>query len=145
MTALKPHVAINVNNFDDSLVFYKNFFGLDPVRVREGYAKFDVEQPPLNFTINQAAYDTAGALNHLGLQVSSTADVLAAKERLMSAELATFDEMNTNCCYARQDKIWATDPDGNRWEVFVVLDQETDTDPASSGKYSQQVDACCAS
>ncbi|MCF8565894.1 VOC family protein [Alicyclobacillus tolerans] len=145
MTALKPHVAINVNHFEDSLLFYRNFFGLEPVRVRPGYAKFDVDQPPLNFTIHQGAYENIGALNHLGLQVSSTSDVLAAKERLIRAELATFDEMNTNCCYARQDKIWATDPDGNRWEVFVVIAQEEDSDPTSRGKYSQKNGACCAS
>jgi len=145
MTALKPHVAVNVNDFDKSLLFYRNFFGLEPVRVREGYAKFDVEQPPLNFTINQRNYDDLGALNHLGLQVSSTADVLAAKERLMTAGLVTFDEMNTNCCYARQDKIWATDPDGNRWEVFVVINQEKDSDPNPKGKYSSTPGTCCAS
>lgn len=145
MTTLKPHVAINVNDFDKSLQFYRSFFGLDPVRVRDGYAKFDVEQPPLNFTINRREYDNLGALNHLGLQVSTTDDVLAAKERLMSTGLATFAEMNTNCCYARQDKIWATDPDGNRWEVFVVLDQETDNGPASKGKYTAPVKGCCAS
>ncbi|MCL6633799.1 MAG: VOC family protein [Alicyclobacillus herbarius] len=126
MTALKPHVAINVRDFERSLTFYRTFFGLDPVRVRPGYAKFDVEQPPLNFTINKQDYENAGALNHLGLQVGSTDDVLAAKERLMAAGLATFDEMNTTCCYAVQDKIWVTDPDGNRWEVFVVLQQEVD-------------------
>ncbi len=145
MTALKPHVAINVNDFDTSLVFYKNFFGLEPVRVRDGYAKFDVEQPPLNFTINRRNYSDLGALNHLGLQVSSTDDVLAAKERLMSAGLATFDEMNTNCCYARQDKIWATDPDGNRWEVFVVIAEEKDSDSNAQDKFSGTTGTCCVS
>lgn len=145
MTTLKPHVAINVNDFDTSLVFYKNFFGLEPVRVRDGYAKFDVEQPPLNFTINRRDYSDLGALNHLGLQVSSTDDVLAAKERLMSAGLATFDEMNTNCCYARQEKIWATDPDGNRWEVFVVIDEEKDSVSTSQDKYSRTPRTCCVS
>jgi len=138
-------VAINFNEFERSLVFYRSFFGLVPIRVRDGYAKFDVENPPLNFTINQREYSNFGALNHLGLQVSSTDEVLAAKERLMTAGLATFDEMNTNCCYARQDKIWATDPDGNRWEVFVVIDQERDSDPASQGKYAETAGTCCAS
>lgn len=142
MTVQKPHVAINVNGFDESLAFYKSFFGQEPVRIRPGYAKFDLEQPPLNFTINQGAYGNAGALNHLGLQVSSTEDVQAAKERLLHVGLATIDEMNTDCCHARQDKIWATDPDKNRWEVFFVIDQETDSDPASKGKYSPTMGCC---
>ncbi|MCL6626528.1 MAG: VOC family protein [Alicyclobacillus shizuokensis] len=123
---MKPHVSINVSDFERSLAFYRAFFGLEPGRVRPGYAKFDVEQPPLNFTINQRDYKDAGALNHLGLQMSSADDVLAAKKRLIAAGMATSDEMNTTCCYAVQDKIWVTDPDGNRWEVFVVLSQEDD-------------------
>ncbi len=145
MTALKPHVAINVRDFDRSLAFYRTFFGMEPIRVRPGYAKFDVEQPPLNFTINERDYEDVGALNHLGLQVSSTDDVLAAKERLMAAGLATFDEMNTTCCYALQDKIWVTDPDGNRWEVFVVLQQEDDRSQNSQGGSGGTSGACCTS
>jgi hypothetical protein len=80
---------------------------------------FDLEQPALNFTLNEGG-EVSGGLNHLGIQVSSIEEVFKAKERLQQANLATFDEMNTNCCYARQDKIWVTSPDGHRWEVFTV-------------------------
>ncbi|WP_062308401.1 ArsI/CadI family heavy metal resistance metalloenzyme [Alicyclobacillus sendaiensis] len=145
MTALRPHVAINVRNLEQSLTFYRNLFGVDPVRVRPGYAKFDIDQPPLNFTLNEFPYGDAGALNHLGLQVTSTEDVLVAKQRLEAAGLVTVDEMNTTCCYALQDKIWVTDPDGNRWEVFVVLDQEDDRlDAEVNGAQPSAPRTCCA-
>lgn len=117
---LKPHVAINVKNLNKSIAFYTKLFGVEPVKVRPGYAKFDLEQPALNFSLNEGG-EVRGGLNHLGIQVKSNEDVLAAKERLQKAGLATFDEMNTTCCYARQDKIWVISPDGHRWEVFAVL------------------------
>jgi hypothetical protein len=80
-----------------------------------------VQNPPLNLTLNQVAYSGRGALSHLGIQVASTDDVLAMRERWTQSGLITRDEMQTNCCYATQDKIWVKDPDGNDWEVFVVL------------------------
>lgn len=145
----KPHVSLNVRNVDASVVFYRALFGVEPVkhyrdtttvhsllqddqghdsrRQRMGYAKFDLEQPALNFVLNEmpgqaAAENGAGALSHLGLQVGTTDDVLAVRERVTSAGLQPRDEMQVSCCYARQDKFWIADPDGNEWEVFVVLE-----------------------
>src|SRR5687768_7605012 len=117
----KVHVALNVNDFDKSVQFYRAMFGLEPVKLKPGYAKFDVSEPALNLTLNYVGQvNSLGALNHLGVQVNSTEAVLEAKERLRTAGLATFDEMGTDCCYALQDKIWITDPNGYRWEIFVV-------------------------
>ena len=96
--------------------------GVEPSKVRAGYAKLGVQNPPLNLTLNEHDFRERGALSHLGLQVSSTEDVLAVRERWAEVGLATRDEMNTNCCYARQDKTWVRDPDGYGWEVFVVLE-----------------------
>jgi catechol 2,3-dioxygenase-like lactoylglutathione lyase family enzyme len=117
---LKAHLAINVRNVPESIEFYKKMFGLEPSKVRTGYAKFDVQNPPLNFTLNQVPFGEQGALSHLGIQVASTEDVLAMREQWHERGLLTRDEMNTNCCYAIQDKTWVHDPDGNEWEVFVV-------------------------
>src|SRR6185369_10844188 len=75
----------------------------------------------LNLTLNQHAFSERGALSHLGIQVASTDDVLTFRERWTEAGLLTRDEMQTSCCYALQDKTWVHDPDGNEWEVFVVL------------------------
>ena len=121
---LKPHVSLNVRNVAASTAFYRQMFGIEPSKVRQGYVKFDVQNPPLNFSMNEMAAPPAspGALSHLGIQVATTADVLALRTRWQAAGLATRDEMQTTCCYAVQDKTWVTDPDGNEWEVFVVLE-----------------------
>ncbi|MGI8495012.1 MAG: ArsI/CadI family heavy metal resistance metalloenzyme [Pyrinomonadaceae bacterium] len=119
---LKAHLALNVKNIEQSVGFYKKMFGIEPSKVRAGYAKFDVQNPPLNLTLNQHSFNEKGALSHLGIQVVSTEDVLATKAVWEKSGLKTFDEMQTNCCYAIQDKTWVQDPDGNEWEVFVVLE-----------------------
>jgi catechol 2,3-dioxygenase-like lactoylglutathione lyase family enzyme len=132
--ALKPHVSINVRNVTESVAFYRKMFGVEPAKVR----KFDVQNPPLNLALNEVPFNERGALSHLGIQVSSTEDVLAVREKWAEAGLATRDEMQTACCYAVQDKTWVSDPDGNEWEVFVVLE---DNLPEESGA---GVSACCA-
>ena len=120
--ALKPHVSINVRNVTESIEFYRKMLGIEPAKVRTGYAKFDVQNPPLNLALNEVPFNERGALSHLGIQVASTDDVLAVRMRWADEGLITRDEMQTNCCYAIQDKTWVTDPDGNEWEVFVVLE-----------------------
>jgi catechol 2,3-dioxygenase-like lactoylglutathione lyase family enzyme len=151
--ALKAHLALNVRNLEPSLVFYKKMLGIEPSKVRSGYAKFDVQNPPLNLTLNQVPYSERGALSHLGIQVSSTEDVLATRQQWVDAGLVTREEMQTSCCYAVQDKSWVRDPDGNEWEVFVVLeDNLPETDPCQCGdkvqiasvKESRPVSSCCA-
>jgi catechol 2,3-dioxygenase-like lactoylglutathione lyase family enzyme len=119
---LKAHVSINVRNVERSIEFYRKMLGIEPSKVRTGYAKFDVQNPPLNLALNEVPTLSApGALSHLGLQVSSTDDVLAIRQRWATEGLVTRDEMKTDCCYATQDKTWVHDPDGNEWEAFVVL------------------------
>jgi catechol 2,3-dioxygenase-like lactoylglutathione lyase family enzyme len=120
--ALKAHLALTVRNVEQSTEFYKKMLALEPCKVRTGYAKFDINTPPLNLTLNQGSFDHPGALSHLGIQVASTDDVLAMRSRWQQAGLNTLDEMQTDCCYAIQNKTWVEDPDGNRWEVFVVLE-----------------------
>lgn len=122
VTALKAHLALNVSDVTRSLEFYRRMLGIEPSKVRTGYAKFDVQNPPLNLTLNESAVAGRGALSHLGIQVSSTEDVLALRQKWAAAGLLTRDEMQTDCCYALQDKTWVRDPDGNEWEAFVVLE-----------------------
>jgi catechol 2,3-dioxygenase-like lactoylglutathione lyase family enzyme len=139
----KVHVALNVTDVNRSVEFYRAMFGLEPLKWKPGYAKFDVAEPPLNLTLNQAAkIEGRGALNHLGIEVSSSAEVLAARERLHQAGLNTFDEMNVDCCFALQDKTWITDPDGYRWEIFTVKVQDTQPELTNDAHNSPQ-QTCC--
>ena len=132
--ALKAHLALNVHDVERSIGFYRNMLGIEPSKVRNGYAKFDMQNPPLNLTLNQVAFKERGALSHLGIQVGTTEDVLAMRDKWARSGLITRDEMQTDCCYATQDKTWVRDPDGNEWEVFVVLeDNLPETAPCECG------------
>jgi len=128
--ALKAHLALNVRDVTASIEFYRKMLGIEPSKVRTGYAKFDVQNPPLNLTLNQSSFGERGALSHLGIQVASTEDVAVMREKWAGAGLITRDEMQTNCCYALQDKTWVHDPDGNQWEAFVVLQDNLMESPA---------------
>jgi len=157
INTLKAHLALNVNNVENSLEFYKKMFGIEPSKVRTGYAKFDVNDPPLNLTLNQVPFNGLGALSHLGIQVASTEDVLAMRSRWETAGLTAREEMQTTCCYAVQDKAWVNDPDGNEWEVFVVLEDNLSEEIQGAadktccvptftdiqGKRHEVVTACC--
>lgn len=135
---LKVHVALNVTNVERSTEFYKKMLGIDPSKERPGYAKFDVQNPPVNLTLNQVTQVTQGALSHLGIQVASTDDVLKLRLKWLDAGLLTRDEMQTNCCYALQDKTWVQDPDGNQWEAFVVLKDNLPVSPVCCAPATKQ-------
>jgi catechol 2,3-dioxygenase-like lactoylglutathione lyase family enzyme len=135
--ARKAHVAIRVKDVAASMEFYRKLFGIEPCKVRTGYAKFDVANPPLNFTLKEGAGAEKGALSHLGIQVESTADVLAMRQIWQERGLLTRDEIKTECCYALQDKAWVRDPDGNEWEVFAVLKDNLPEKPVAEK-------SCCA-
>jgi catechol 2,3-dioxygenase-like lactoylglutathione lyase family enzyme len=135
--ALKAHIAIHVRDVAASIEFYRKLFGTEPSKIRKGYAKFDVSNPPLNFTLQEGASKEHGVLSHLGIQVDSTADVLAVRQLWHERGLLTRDEMKTDCCYALQDKTWVRDPDGNEWEAFAVLEDNL-PEKAATEK------SCCA-
>ena len=118
---MKTHISLNVSDIERSVEFYRKMFGVEPFKHKIDYAKFDIADPPLNLTMNRAPFERGGSLSHLGLQVDATDAVLAMREKWLANGLATIDEMETDCCYALQNKIWTIDPDGNSWEVFVVL------------------------
>jgi len=121
----RVQLALNVSDLDLAVAFYSKLFGTGPAKVRPGYANFAVEDPPLKLVLMEDAgargQGVAGALNHLGVEVATTDDVVAATGRLGQQGLPTEVEEQTTCCFAIQDKVWVRDPDGAPWEVYTVL------------------------
>src|SRR6185437_1210355 len=117
----RVQLALNVSDLDEAVAFYTKLFGTDPAKIEPGYANFAVADPPLKLVlIEQVAArggGIAGALNHLGVEVTTPAEVNAAADRLSAEGLATEEQAATTCCFAVQDKVWVEDPDHRPWEV----------------------------
>jgi catechol 2,3-dioxygenase-like lactoylglutathione lyase family enzyme len=135
----RMHVALNCTDLLKSLTFYRSFFGIEPTKVKDNYAKFELDEPALHFSLNVRPYDKEGVLNHLGFQVNNTEEVLTMGERLRQSGLLLIDEMNTTCCYAVQDKVWVYDPDGKAWEIFYTKE---DSEFESAGE-ARDLSLCC--
>jgi catechol 2,3-dioxygenase-like lactoylglutathione lyase family enzyme len=143
-TNSRIHMGLAVKNLHRSVAFYRTMFGQEPTKTRTRYAKFEVAEPPVNLSLNEVGGETGpnNPVAHFGIQVKSTRAVSRFAELLASAGIATDIEENVTCCYAVQNKVWATDPDGNKWEVYVVLDNEG----AHHGSSARDccADDCCA-
>jgi catechol 2,3-dioxygenase-like lactoylglutathione lyase family enzyme len=114
-------LALNVDDLDTSVAFYSKLFGTLPAKVRDGYANFAVAEPPLKLVLIENP-GQGGSLNHLGVEVADVDTVDAEQTRLAGAGLASVDERDTVCCYARQDKFWVQGaPNGEQWEIYTVL------------------------
>jgi catechol 2,3-dioxygenase-like lactoylglutathione lyase family enzyme len=114
-------LALNVNDIDEAVAFYSKLFGTEPAKTRPGYANFAIAEPPLKLVLMENP-GQGGTLNHLGIEVPDTDAVDAVQARLTGTGVASVDERDTTCCYARQDKFWVEGaPDGAAWEVYTVL------------------------
>lgn len=117
---MKMHVGINVTDLNKSIEFYSMVFNVEPLKVKPDYAKFLLDNPGLNFTLNLKAEVAGNQVGHFGFQVENQEEVLQHKDRLEKLGFFAREEMNVTCCYATQDKFWVTDPDGNEWEFFYT-------------------------
>ena len=132
----RVQLAINVPNLDEAVEFYSRLFATAPHKQRPGYANFEIDEPPLKLVLVES--DSANQLNHLGVEVESTAEVAVARQRLAATGMATIEEDRVVCCHAEQDKVWVSAPDGVRWEVYTI------TDDLLEGEKVQKTDeACC--
>ncbi|MFF0751975.1 ArsI/CadI family heavy metal resistance metalloenzyme [Streptomyces sp. NPDC004267] len=135
----RVQLALRVADLEASIAFYSKLFGAEPAKRRDGYANFAVAEPPLKLVLIEGEAGEETRLDHLGVEVASTEDVTAATTRLKDSGLATFEENDTACCYALQDKVWVTGPGKEPWEVYVVK-----ADADTLGKSAEgALDACC--
>lgn len=136
---MRPHISINVKNVAKSVEFYKKVFGVEPQKQTSDYAKFDLKAPALNFAMQSGG--TPSRVSHLGIEVETPEEVAAWEERLRAAGVLKAVEKDSDCCYARQDKAWFADPDGNAWEVFHVYEQLPIAEDEEKG--SCALSSCC--
>jgi len=115
-------LALNVDDLETSIEFYKTLFATEPAKIKPGYANFAVAEPPLKLILIENP-GQGGSINHLGVEVSDVDTVDNELSRLGAAGFAALEERDSTCCYAKQDKFWVQDtPDGERWEVYTVLE-----------------------
>jgi catechol 2,3-dioxygenase-like lactoylglutathione lyase family enzyme len=137
-------LALRVSDLEGSIAFYAKLFGAQPAKRRPGYANFAIAEPPLKLVLIQGEDGQAPtALDHLGVEVETAAQVAAAAARLAGAGLATFEENDTSCCYAVQDKVWVTGPGQEPWEVYFVKGDAGVF--GASETVTANGDACCGS
>jgi catechol 2,3-dioxygenase-like lactoylglutathione lyase family enzyme len=119
---VKVHVSLNVTDLGRSVDFYRVLFGAEPAKRHDDYAKFELEDPPVVFSLVPRAPGPGGSLSHLGFRVAGTTEVRRVQERLAAAGVCTQEQNGTACGGICQDKVWVQDPDGNFWEVTAITD-----------------------
>ena len=141
----RVQLALNVDDLEQSVAFYAKLFGAEPAKVRPGYANFALTEPPLKLVLLEHP-GTGGSINHLGVELTDVDRVDAEQARLAAAGLASVDERGTTCCYAKQDKFWVEGtPNGERWEIYTVLEDSPTFFAANAEVEAGAVDAqCCA-
>lgn len=136
----RVQLALRVGDLAGSIEFYRTLFGVEPAKLRPGYANFAVAEPPLKLVLLEGEPGQATVLDHLGVEVSSTEQVSAAAERLTGEGMATLEENGTTCCYALQDKVWVHGPGSEPWEIYTVKG-----DSSVYGSDSRVAESCCQS
>jgi catechol 2,3-dioxygenase-like lactoylglutathione lyase family enzyme len=116
---MRPHLSLDVRNVPASVAFYQKVFGVAPQKQTPEYAKFDLTYPAFNFSLLSGT-GRMSSVDHLGIEVDSIEEIANWKARLQKEGILERVEENTACCFARQDKLWLSDPDGNAWEIFTV-------------------------
>lgn len=134
------HVHLHVDDLAKSIAFYNRLFDAQPARSESDYAKWMLDDPPVNFAISTRG--SKAGIDHLGIQTDDPVELAAMKSRAEAADMALLDEGETSCCYARSEKHWVTDPQGIAWEHFHTLGNipvfnESAATPAEGS-------ACCA-
>ena len=140
---MRVQLALNVKDLDQAIEFYSKLFGVEVNKRKPNYANFSIDEPPLKLVLFEDP-EAKERLNHLGVEVFEEEQVQAATDRLKSAGLADLVETEETCCYATQNKVWATDPQGMRWEYYRILEDAThfNSDEAEAPEQTAGVGCC---
>ena len=144
---LQTHASIDTPDLARSTAFYRALFGAAPALERHDYARFDLADPPLVLELNAVARREprpTGAIEHLGVRYGDDAGLDAARTRLAAAGVALEEESDTECCYARLARAWATDPSGVGWELFLAREELVDAPSRADPSSSCCAPGCCA-
>ncbi|MBX2823172.1 MAG: glyoxalase/bleomycin resistance/dioxygenase family protein [Gammaproteobacteria bacterium] len=114
------HIHIGVDDLAQGISFYSAFFSTEPAKIKSDYAKWQLDDPRLNFAISTRS--GRRGVDHLGIQVDQAAELNALRTQLSASGLTTADDGETECCYARSDKSWIQDPAGTAWEIYTTMD-----------------------
>jgi catechol 2,3-dioxygenase-like lactoylglutathione lyase family enzyme len=136
------HVHMHVKDLGKNIAFYSAMFGEQPTRTEVDYAKWMLQDPPVNFAISTRG--SAVGVDHLGFQVDSPAELAERKAGADAAALTLRDEGETTCCYARSSKYWLIDPQGVAWEQFHTLDNIPVFSAQKPEPNQATAQACCA-
>ena len=134
------HVHVAVDDLAANIRFYSGVFGVPPTVQKPDYAKWMIEDPRINFAISQRG--AKAGVDHLGFQVDSDEELRALRSQVAAAEIAAVDQPGAECCYARSDKYWITDPQGVAWETYHTL-REAEIYGAVS-RHKTEPAGCCA-
>jgi len=136
------HVHVAVNDLEKSIRFYKVMFDAEPTVLRADYAKWQLEDPRVNFAISQRGAKTG--VDHLGIQAEDDAELARLRSQLAQADVAIMDQENATCCYAKSDKHWTIDPQGIAWESFHTLEAAPRYGDDTRIEVKEAKSACCA-
>jgi catechol 2,3-dioxygenase-like lactoylglutathione lyase family enzyme len=120
------HVALYVSSLPEAVEQYRKVLGIEPAKVKQDYAKFELQDPPVILSLN--AGGEPGKLSHLGIRYPGTGEVVTEMARVKQTDVPLFQQEGTTCCYAKADKFWVRDKDGVPWEMYTLLeDVEAET------------------
>ncbi|NKB57546.1 MAG: glyoxalase/bleomycin resistance/extradiol dioxygenase family protein [Alphaproteobacteria bacterium] len=132
---MRVQLALNVKDLDEAIAYYSKMFGVEPHKIRDGYANFEVEQPPLKLVLFERP-DAEQQLNHIGVEMFKHSDIDRIAERFSETEILESVQKSTVCCHADQDKVWTKESQGLRWEWYVINDDQPDR--------KEDASSCCA-
>jgi catechol 2,3-dioxygenase-like lactoylglutathione lyase family enzyme len=130
----RVQLALNVSDVDEAVAFYEKLFATPVAKRKDGYANFEIAEPPLKLVLIEAP--EGGTLNHLGVETLDVTEVRSAEARLSGTGLETTGVDDTTCCYATKTETWVTDPDGAKWEWYVKT--------GDAEQMANEVAPCCA-